>query len=458
MAIKLKSKNKYRIYEFEFGTITEKSEQVILDIVQSQFSFESIEEIKNLPTKNDPLFLTSEAIKLTETSLLFTFHKSKQLKNMVQIKEEEYPVKLAIVQKILEQNILAKYKDENIFISLNPSTLYYYPMETVRYTYSGNLFMPRNTYTDIERYRALTVSLLSNIPYDKCLIHPKEVSKEANPFIQEIYQQNTINDLLLLVKDSKNYMTYDYIQDREESEKKIKRKYQYLLGGVITLSLVGFSLLGAKISSEATTLANQYDKELNAKDTLILANENFYEGDYEKAIELYNTIDYDNEELADRLIENEEYQKALEADPSTLEKVIQALYEAEQSEFILELSDKPLDEAQSEKLADEQGIINEDTNVMLNTLNFLDDENTASRLLNKYIALGDYASAETIIEKYPENEEFQSILSTALEEDEAKAAIKLELEEKKSQLEKAEEDKEIKKLEEEIKVLEDSLS
>lgn len=450
-------KPKFKIYQFEFGTITEKEERVTLDIEQSQFTFESVREIIDLPTQDDPLFLESQDLTTSETSLLFHFKKSEQLRNLVTIKHEEYPVKLSIAQKILEQDILKKYQNEDIFISLNPTTMYYYPMETVRYTYSGNRFMPSNTYTNIERYRALTVSILSDISYEKCLATPVDVSKEANYLIQEIYEQETLEDLLELIKDTNNYLTYDYIKARKQSEQNNKRPYQYALGGVVALSLVGFSLFGAKVSNEAAILSAGYEEQLASKDTLITANEKFYSGEYEEAINLYEAIDYNHEELANRLIETEQYQNALRADPESLEKVISTLYELEQPDLILELTDEPLDEKQSAKLTDEKAIVNNDSNAMLNTLNFLDDENTASRLLNKFIAVEDFNSAEKVLEKYPDNEEFAVTLSAALDETEAIAKIKLEIEEKKKQLEETDDEEKQKTLQDEITVLEESL-
>lgn len=450
-------KTKFKIYQFEFGTITEKEKRVTLDIEQSQFTFESVREIMDLPTQDDPLFLESQDLTTSETSLLFHFKKSEQLRNLVTIKHEEYPVKLSIAQKILEQDVLKKYQNEDVFISLNPTTMYYYPMETVRYTYSGNRFMPSNTYTNIERYRALTVSILSDISYEKCLANPVDVSKEANNLIQEIYEQQTLENLLELIKDTNNYLTYDYIKARKQSEQNNKRPYQYALGGVVALSLVGFSLFGAKVSNEATILSAGYEEQLASKDTLITANEKFYNGEYEEAINLYEEIDYNHEELADRLIETEQYQNALRANPEALEKVISTLYELEQPDLILELTDEPLDEKQSAKLTDEKAIVNNDSNAMLNTLNFLDDENTASRLLNKFIAVEDFNSAEKVLEKYPDNEEFATTLSAALDETEATAKIKLEIEEKKKQLEETEEEEEQKTLQDEITALEESL-
>ncbi|MDN6195238.1 MAG: hypothetical protein L0I93_01945 [Atopostipes suicloacalis] len=453
-------KSKFKIYQFDFGTITEKEKRITIDIEQTQFTFESIREIMDLSTKSDPLFLEIQDIVTSETSLLFHFKKSEQLKNLTTIKNEEYPVKLSIAQQILEQNILEKYQDEDIFISLNPATIYYYPMETIRYTYSGNRLMPSNSYTAIEKYRALTVSILSNLSYEKCLINPVDVSKEANSFIQEIYEQRTVTELLALIKDSNNFMTYDYIKGRNQAERKTKRTYQFILGGVVALSLVGFSLFGAKVSKDATIISADYQEQLDKKDTLITANEKFFNEEYEEAITLYEAVDYGKEELAAMLIEEEQYQYALSANPESLEKVISTLYELEQTDTILELSDEPLDEKQASKLTDEKAIINGDTNAMLNTLNFLTDEDTASRLLDKYIENNDFDSAEKVIEKYPDSEEFALRLSAALDEDEAIASIELEIKTKKQELEEAveaEDEEAQKNLQDEITALEENL-
>lgn len=453
-------KSKFKIYQFDFGTITEKEKRITIDIEQTQFTFESIREIMDLSTKNDPLFLEIQDIVTSETSLLFHFKKSEQFKNLTTIKNEEYPVKLSIAQQILEQNILEKYQDEDIFISLNPATIYYYPMETIRYSYSGNRLMPSNNYTAIEKYRALTVSILSNLSYEKCLLNPVDVSKEANSFIQEIYEQKTVAELLALIKDSNNFMTYDYIKGRNQTERKIKRTYQFVLGGVVVLSLVGFSLFGAKVSKDATIISAGYQEQLDQKDTLITANEKFFDEEYEEAIALYEAIDYEKEKLADMLIEEEQYQYALSGHPESLEKVISMLYELEQRDTILELSDESLDDKQASKLTDEKAIINGDTNAMLNTLNFLTDKDTASRLLNKYIENNDFDNAEKIIEKFPDSEKLSIQLSTPLDEDEARATIELAIETKKQELEEAieAEDEEAQKtLQDEITELEESL-
>ncbi|WP_137975457.1 hypothetical protein, partial [Salmonella enterica] len=50
---------------------------------------------------------------------------------------------------------------------------------------------------------------------------------------------------------------------------------------------------------------------------------------------------------------------------------------------------------------------------MENTLNFLDDENTAIRLAQKYIELEDYDSVQRVKEKYPDKETINQLAKQA---------------------------------------------
>ena len=454
-------KKKFNIYQFEFGTVTEETSLVKIEIETTQFSHDTLKEITELPTNEDPLFLDIEQIKESENSMVYHYKKSNRLKNLTTIKKEAYPVKLSIAQKILQQNILQQYSKEDIFISLNPSTIYYHPMQTVLYTYSANRFMPRDNHTTIERYKALIVSILSGIAYEKCLNSPKDVSKEGNDFIKEIYQQKNVSDLLSLVQQSNDYKTYDYIENRKKAEDKIKKNYFYLLTGVIALSLASISLLGVKVSGQAEALSTGYEKQLTEKDTLLHANDNFYKGNYDEAIALYEKTDYDTKQLAADLIEKGEYQKAIDIDPASLEKVIKTTYDQEKPEVLLDLKDKKLSEKEQAKLADEKGIINGDTTAMLNTLNFLKDEQTAVRLANKFVEIDDLNNAKKVVEKYPENKEIVTIVENADIEkgnqEKERAEIQKQIEEKKKKVDESTDDKEKEELKKEISGLQEKV-
>lgn len=168
-----------------------------------------------------------------------------------------------------------------------------------------------------------------------------------------------------------------------------------------------------------------------------------------------------DKQLAADLIEKGEYQKAIDIDPASLEKVIKTTYDQEKPEVLLELNDKKLSKKEQAKLADEKGIINGDTTAMLNTLNFLKDEQTAVRLANKFVEIDDLNNAKKVVEKYPENKEIVTIVENADIEkgnqEKERAEIQKQIEEKKKKVDESTDDKEKEELKKEISGLQEKV-
>jgi len=398
----LENKKQFRVYNFEFGTIKETTDTVKFEMDSNQFTHDKIAEISEFQLNVREEFLSLVDIKESDTQVILQFDKSSKLTNLTKIKNEAYPVKISIAQEILEEDILGKYTD--YYVSLNPATLYYHPMQTVRYTYLANRFMPRDQYSNLERYKACVVSVLSGISYEKCLLTPEEVKQEGNELIKEIYAQPTRADLLNFIKDSEDYITYDYISNNKEREQKNRNKYLAIIATLGIVAVGGIVFTQVNASSNQMAIAESYEEQLAEKDTLIEAKEAFGNGNYEEAIELYKGIDYDLAGVANELAEQGQYQLALNTEESSLETVIQTAYESDDVQAISDLNGENLSEEAQGKLNDEKTIISEDQSGMENVLNFLTDENTAERLALKYIALGNVEKAKQVQEKYPENE------------------------------------------------------
>jgi len=400
---KLKKEKQVKVYNFEFGTITDEAESVKIDMDSNQFNHDTIAELKEQGiTANDDLFLPLTDIKESEATVSFYYKKTKKLTNVIEIKKEEYPVKISIAEKIVEADILNKYEDD-VFISLNPATLYYYPMNTVTYTYVANKLMPKTSYTILERYKACVISILTGIPYEKCLNSKEEVKEEGNELIKEIYNQQTREGLLAFIKDSEDYITYNFITNTKTKEKKTNRIYQYIIGGLVILGLGSVVFVQANASRSQSDMAEAYEQQLDDKDILLQANQELNNENYEKAVQLYQDVGYDLAEVAHELATQEQYQLALDTDESSLEQVIQTLYENEQENTLSELNTDNLSEEAQGKIADELAIISEDTSKMENTLNFLNDEKTAERLAKKYAELGNINNVKQVQEKYLDN-------------------------------------------------------
>ncbi|MFL2124394.1 hypothetical protein ACEN4K_05515 [Marinilactibacillus psychrotolerans] len=393
--------SQFRVYNFEFGTIKETNDTVKFEMDRNQFTHDKIADISNTQLANSEEFLSLVDVKESDTQVIFQFNKSAKLTNLAKIKSEAYPVKISIAQEILEQDILGKYTD--YYVSLNPATMYYHPMQTVRYTYFANRFMPKDQYTSLERYKACVVSLLSGISYEKCLVSPEEVKQEGNELIKEIYNQPTRADLLRFIKDSEDYITYDYISNNNERERKNRNKYLAIIATLGLVAIGGIIFTQVNASSSQMEIVESYEQQLTEKDTLMKANEAFANGNYEEAIQLYKQIDYDLADVLEELAKQGQYQLAIDTEESSLETVIQQAYEADNLQAISDLNSDKLTEEAKGKLTDEQTIISEDQSGMENVLNFLNDKNTAERLALKYVELGNVDKAKQVQEKYPEN-------------------------------------------------------
>lgn len=401
---------KKSIYNFDFGTLTEETETIKISISKEQFSNHQKSEIDSLITSQDDRFLTIEKITEDDQDYHFYFKKDTNLKNGLNLKNEEYPVKVSIAREILKQDILHEYETDNLFISINPSTLYYHPMRTIKYTYAGNQYMPKANYTTLQMYKACVASILSNIPYEKCLATPQDVENEANEFIKEIYAKNSVAELLTFLTDSQDYIEYDYIQNRSKE----KSKWKTLListASILTIAAIGSALAINSINdNNREALANEYESTIASKDLIIQANEQMDNGEYEKAVESYTKAEADLSEVAEELVEKGQYQLAIDTDENQLENVITKLYQEDEKTAIKDLNGEQLSDKAKAKLADEQAIADNNKNEMLNILNFLDDENTAERLTEAFIQDNDLTNAQKVQEKYPDNQVIAELL------------------------------------------------
>ena len=123
-------KNAFHISNFEFGSSHLETNQLVLELSKDQFSYQRISELAPIqePTA---LFLDLTGITEGDTHVRLTYHVNERLKPFRALQAEEYAVKLAICQQLMQDQVLAHTPD---YVSLHPSTLFYYPMQTVRYT------------------------------------------------------------------------------------------------------------------------------------------------------------------------------------------------------------------------------------------------------------------------------------------------------------------------------------
>jgi len=401
-------KKQLNVYNFDFGTITEEKNHIKMEMDRNQFTHDHLDDLKvNIEEEH---FLQLYDRKESEDVLTFYYEKTDELTNLNKIRQEKKPVKISIAEQILEEDILGTYDKEQLFISLNPSTMYYYPMKTIKYMYVANKYMPKKNYTNLERYKSCIVSILTNIPYQKCLDDKEEVKQETNELIQEIYNQTNRQDLLHFIKNSESYITYHYISNHREKEKKHRRNYQFALASVVIIGLMLVTFTEINASNKQEALANDYEQQLENKDTLFEANQEFQSGNYEQAVQLYEEGNADSEQVANDLVEEGQYQLAINTNENVLETTIQHAYSNDNQNQIAELDNSQLSDNGKTKLENEIAIINGDSSEMANVLNFLEDENTAERLTRKLIEQNNLAQAQQVQDQYPDNQTISQLV------------------------------------------------
>ena len=412
----------FKVMNFEFGSIKLFKDKIVYEISKNRCSYNQIEDIERLKKQNDVHFYNLIQVEEDDHTLYLHYERLESMKSLTMIKKEEYSVKLSIAQTLLRENILQQTSD---FVSIHPATIFYYPMQTVKYTYMATDVLPQeHKYSDFDRYKALVLAILTNFSYETCLGEKEEVLKRGNELVKAVVQASTRQEMLLIVEEAYDFVTYDYIQHNSTNKEKLKKRTLYALAASVLFSLtaVGFTKQHANAQQEQIVQAMEQDME--QKNYSLEANQQIVNGDYEKAAIAMEKAGESKEDIATMYFENNQFQQAIDTDVSFLETVIAHYYDNDQSETILDLTLTGVAEEHSTKLETEKAIVAYDTAAMSSALPFLEDEETAVRMGLAYLTNDDVTSAQKVLEKFP---------SASLEN-------KIKLKQADNELAKAEED------------------
>lgn len=389
----------FKVMNFEFGSIKLFKEKIVYEISKNICSYEQIEDIERLKKQNDVHFFNLIQVEEDDHTLYLHYERLESMKSLTMIKKEEYTVKLSVAQTLLRENILQQTSD---FVSIHPATIFYYPMQTVKYTYLATDVLPQeHKYSDLDRYKALVLCILTNFSYETCLGEKEEVLKRGNELVKAVVQASTRQEMLLIVEEAYDFVTYDYIQHNSTSKEKLKKRTLYALAASVLFSLtaVGFTKQHANAQQEQIVQAMEQDME--QKNYSLEATQQIVKEDYEKAAIAMEKAGESKEDIATMYFENNQYQQAIDTDVSFLEPVIAHYYDNDQSEAILDLTLTEVAEEHSTKLETEKAIVAYDTAAMSSALPFLEDEETAVRMGLAYLTNDDVTSAQKVLEKFP---------------------------------------------------------
>lgn len=390
-------KKTFHISNFEFGSSHLEADKLVLELSKDQFTYHKRSDLAGVQQPH-PLFLDLMGVQEDDTHVTLTYPLTEHLKPIRALQKEEYAVKLAICQQIMHDNILENTTD---YVSIHPSTVFYYPMQTVRYTYRANTVMPREVrWLIVKRYKALILSILTEVSYEICLTDTASVSRKGNALIQSIAEAQTPLELTDIIDDAYNFVVYAYIQNRTNFTTGFKKKtiYGVLASTVLVLTAVGVTKYMADQERHEAVAA--IESHLVQQENEIQAQNHLLNGNYAQAVELYEEAGKETSFLADLYFQHGLYQEALDLDPTYLEPVVQVLYDKDEQTSIIDLTLSAEDPTLQDLLQLEKHIIAYNTEALLNALPFLENEATATRMGEAFLQNDHLPGVEKVLEKF----------------------------------------------------------
>jgi len=441
-----------RLTNFEFGSVKVAKDQVSIQIPKSHFKYDSLNELNDI--KSDRInFLSVLDIQENEKSnrVEFYYEIPKGLIPFYKIKNEDLIVKLSILKQIVEDDVLSS----NQFVSIHPSTLFYRPMKTVKYTYLANDLMPSdNKYSNIDRYKALVISVLSGLSYEICLNNKDKVSKKKNELIESIIEVKSREELLSDLESLLEYKQYYHFKTNKENQSKKKIRRIAIVAVSFLVLILAIGLTKSMANKEHVQTVAYYEQEIeNVKEEnelkQHLANE-----DYEKAAESMRKIGEDEEAIAKMFLDAGLYQQALDTEPDYLNDVIKILYENDKKDEILDLKIED-----NEQLETEKQIVSYDYAELKAKQHFIENEDTVIRLGKAFADNGNMEDAQLLQEKV-KNDELGNYITLKQKNSELKtnkdklATLEKELKKEKKKSKKKDKKNQIKTTKEKIESLE----
>lgn len=409
-----------KIYNFSFGSIKLTKETAQFTMSRSEFTYDRLEEVEAfLANHRSDHFLPFRHIEENEGHVFMTLDYLEHLKPVAAIKAEAYVVKLSIAQAILLDEVVTK---ETHFVSLHPATVFYHPMSTVRYAYRANRVMPREEkYTHLQRYKALVLMILTGQPYEKCLVEPEHLEKQANDLVRSILLAQTVEEMQELITEAYDFVAYHTV--KEQGTEKKKWQNRTLLGIVLTavLALGALGYVKYDANEQQDAALSELTKTYEAKEKQQQAKLHFTQGEYEKAIPLFLALGNSPSDVGKKLLEEGQWQLALDTEPKLLEQVIEQLYTSEEEKALLDLNLSKGEDALVQKLAHEKAIVSYDAAQMSADLPFISDTDTLKRMGLAFVEQGDMAGAREVLNK-TQDADLQTAIELAQAESELTVA------------------------------------
>lgn len=372
-------------------TAYSKGNEYVIHINDNKVLAENINELEGLKKDNKYCFpLTS--IEHEGQKYILKYSTEEGYKPIIRAKNYSKVLRLSLLERILDINPLEKFEDK---VLLHPQNIFFKDLKTIKFMYRSNKLIPySHNYTELEQYKLISMSMLSEFSFEKFKINKNSLlNKVKDNFLFKIDKAQSIQELHEIITQKLNEDETKHFADIE-IEKKVnsrKRTITLVASGAIVLIILVISLAVNKISTNRVKEA--YSNKIELADNKANAYRDLSLGDYESGVDLLKKIGYTKSDIADVYLKFGQYDNAIKEDKNSTGKVIKQMYKDKKEKKILDLKEN------SSYINTEKQIVNYNYNYLLAGKELISDKDQLKRLAFAFIAHNNVVDAEDVNSK-----------------------------------------------------------
>lgn len=386
-----------KIQLFEHGTLLIQSNKLYrLEIPENKVLAEQPEELKDLQ-KDSPNFFSLKSINKENGRFVLCYEVEEGYKPMVDTKEYSTVMRLALIHELLGMDPLYQFKEH---VLIHPRNIFFKDIKTIKFLYRSNRWLPHGDHIDkLDQYKILILSMFSRFSYEK---YKREkgslLKKEKDEFLFRIENAHTLEELKNLIGMRLHKEETEHFFGWENEKQKIRKQKSILMGVTAGICGIVFAFAFFLQQAEVDQVQSAYATELKKAEDESQYYRLLSQEKYDEAFSLLKRNGGSKKEMANVYMEMGEYQKAIDVDEAFIKPAVEALYQANRQEEIMEL------EAGSNYLEIEKRIIDYDYSMLLSNQAFSTDNDQLVRIGKAFAEHGDLADAKSLNERLGDEE------------------------------------------------------
>ncbi|WP_278382031.1 type VII secretion protein EssB/YukC, partial [Clostridium tyrobutyricum] len=218
-------------------------------------------------------------------------------KPIIRAKTYSNVLRLSILERILAINPLEAFGDKVI---LHPQNIFFKDLKSIKFMYRSNKLIPYiHNYTDLEQYKLLVMSMISQYSLEKFKINKNSLlNKIKDNFLFKVDKAQSIEELHSIVNEKLNTDETQHFKDIETTKRlnTQKKTMSRILTGAVILIILIVVIGVSKVSNNK--VKDVYSNKIEMADNKANAYKYLSLGEYQRGTNLLKKSGYTKSQIA----------------------------------------------------------------------------------------------------------------------------------------------------------------